>query len=244
MAIQDRVAGWNSTAAEGDRLSLRLSLHAGELPRGRVSPQAVAVARAEATRQRTPPGAIWLTRPVALTMNQTEVPLEPVADSLPLPGGEQLALYRVQPSGGPLPYGGREAERVPRRSSVSRLLEPVTDTLGSLESGGERRWRASLRVAGALLTLLTLALAWLVTLAAAALVALSGRLWGLGREAPWAARARGGLASGRGWLWRRATICRTALARPLAARRRTAPPEPEVEVEVTVDPPQGAGGGS
>jgi serine/threonine-protein kinase len=242
MAIQDRVAAWNATAAEGDRLSLRLALHAGELPLGRVAPAAVPVALAEATRQRTPAGAIWLTRPVALTMNQTEVPLEPVADSLPLPGGEQLALYRVQPSDGPLPFGGREAERVPRESSVSRLLEPVTDTIGSLESGGERRWRAALRVAGALLSLLALAAAGLVTLAATTLVAVLGRLWGLGREAPWATRSRGGLAAARGWLGRRATVCRTALARPLRARRRPEAAEPEVEV--TVAPASGGGEGS
>jgi serine/threonine protein kinase len=235
MAIQDRVAGWNDAAVEGDRLSLRLSLHAGELPRGRVQASALPVALAEATRLRTPAGEIWLTRAVALTMNQTEVPLEPVADSLPLPGGEQLALYRVRPSGGPLPYGGREAERVPRDTGVSRLLEPITDTFGSLEEGGERRWRAFLRVFWALLSFCMLLAAWLLTLLATALVAVLGRIWGWGREAPWSRRARGGLAAARGWLSRRWTVSRAALARPLSPRPRPSPEATE-ELDVIVEP--------
>jgi serine/threonine-protein kinase len=223
MAIQDRVAAWNASAAAGDQLALRLALHAGELPGGVVVAGSVPVALAEATRERTPAGDIWLTRAVALTMNQTEVPLEPVAEAVAMPGGEAQALYRVRPSSGPLPFGGREAERVPRDTGVSRLLEPVTDTFGSLESGGERRWRASLRVAGALLSFLSLAVAGLVTLAATALLAVLGWLWGRGREAPWATRARAGVAEARGWLLRRWTVSRTALARPLAARPRAAP---------------------
>jgi class 3 adenylate cyclase len=240
MAIQDRVAAWNATAGEGDRLALRLSLHVGELPGGRVVPQALPVELAEATRERTTAGEIWLTRAVALTMNQTEVPLESVADSLALPGGEQMALYRVRPSSGPLPFGGREAERVPRDSSVSRLLEPVTDTLGSLEEGGEGRGRASLRVAWAMFSLTALVVTWLVTLAATTLVAVLGRIWGWGREARWATRARGGVSAARGWIARRWTVSRTALARPLRARKRPRLPavEPETgpEFEVTVEP--------
>jgi serine/threonine-protein kinase len=247
MAIQDRVAAWNATAPAGEQLSLRLALHAGELPFGRVSPDAAPLALAEAARELAPAGAIWLTRAVALTMNQTEVPLEAVAAALPMPGGEQQALYRVRPSDGPLPYGGREAERVPRDSSVSRLLEPVSDTIGSLESGGEPRWRAGPRVAWALLVLSALAVAFLVGLAAWLLVAVLGRLWGLGREAPWAARARGGLESARGWLARRATVSRAALARPLRPRPapRPLPPgaEAEIEIEVVAEPPPGAGRG-
>jgi class 3 adenylate cyclase len=234
MAIQDRVAAWNATAPEADRLALRLSLHAGELTGGRVAPQALPVALLEATRQRTPAGAIWLTRAVALTMNQTEVPLEPVADAVALPGGEPLALYRVRPSEGPLPYGGREAERVPRDTGVSRLLEPVTDTIGSLEEGGERRWRAGVRVAWALLSLVALAAAWLLSLVATALVALLGRIAGWGREARWATRGRGGVSAARGWLSRRWTVSRASLARPLRARPRPATPvEDAVEPEIT-----------
>ena len=245
MAIQDRVAGWNATAAEADRFSLRLSLHAGELPGGRVVPKAIPVALAEATRQQTPAGEIWLTRAVALTMNQTEVPLEPVADSLALPGGEQLALYRVRSSGGPLPYGGRESGRVPRVSSVSKLFEPITDTIASLEEGGERRWRAALRVTWAFLSMFALAVAWLLTLGATLVVAVLGRIWGWGLEAPWGKRARGGVAALRQRLWRRWTVSRASLARPLRARPRLAPPvdatpkpqpQPEPEPEVVPAP--------
>ncbi len=255
MAIQDRVAAWNAGAPEADRLALRLALHAGELAGGRVVPQALPVALAAATRQRTPPGAIWLTRAVALTMNQTEVPLEPVADAVALPGGEPLALYRVRPSEGPLPFGGREAGRVPRDTGVSRLLEPVTDTIGSLEEGGERRWRAAVRVAWALLSLAALAVAWLLSLVATALVALLGRLAGWGREAGWATRGRGRLTAARGWLSRRWMVSRASLARPLRARPRAAPPpgdpgEPEIteaplsegpDTDPGPDPGRGAG---
>ena len=223
MAILDRVAAWNASAPEGDHLALRLGLAIGELAGARVVATALPVAQAEATRALAPPGEIRLTRTVALTMNHTEVPLEPVAQSLALPGGEQLALYRVRPSSGPLPFGGREAERVPRDTGVSRLLEPVTDTFGSLEGGGEARWRSALRVAWSLATLTALSLAALVSLVATALLALAGRLWGLGKAAPWSTRWRAGLAAARGWIGRRWTVSRAALARPLRARA-LAPP--------------------
>jgi hypothetical protein len=55
-------------------------------------------------------------------------------------------------------------------------------------------------------------------------VAVAGRAWGLGREAPWAARARGRVAAARGWMARRWTVSRAALARPLAPRLPPAAP--------------------
>ena len=223
MAIQDRVAAWHASAPEGDRLALRLGLAIGELAGGRVLATSLPVAQAEATRALAPAGEIRLTRTVALSMNQTEVPLEPVAQSLPLAGGEQLALYRVRPSSGPLPFGGREAERVPRDTGVSRLLEAVTDTFGSLEAGGEARWRSTLRVALSLAALTLLALAALLSLLATALLALLGRLWGLGAVAPWSTRWRAPLAAARGWMGRRWTVSRAALARPLRGRAVAAP---------------------
>jgi serine/threonine-protein kinase len=218
MAIQDRVAAWNAAAPEGDRLALRLGLATGELAGGRVVAGAFPVGQAEAARSASPPGEVRLTRAVALTMNQTEVPLEPVAESLALPGGESLALYRVRPSSGPLPFGGREAERVPRDTRISRLLEPVTDAFGSLEAGGEAAWRSWLRVAGALLWMAGLGLAYLVALADAALVGVAGWIWGLGTAAPWSVRWRAELAAARGWMARRWVVKRAALARPLSPR--------------------------
>ncbi|HET9553833.1 MAG TPA: protein kinase, partial [Anaeromyxobacteraceae bacterium] len=155
MAVQDRVASWNAAAPEGDRLALRLALHQGELAGERVEPGQGPAATADAVRALAPPGAIWLTRTVALTMNTTEVPVEPVADAVEVAGGERLALYRVRPGGiGATPYGGREAARVPRAGGVSRLLEPVTDSIASLEDGGEGRLRAAARVTGASASLL------------------------------------------------------------------------------------------
>jgi serine/threonine-protein kinase len=222
MAVQDRVAGWNGRADPGDRLALRLALHAGELPAGRVEPGAAALAVAAAARARTPPGAIWLTRCVVLTMNQSEVPVEPVAEAIEAAGGERLSLYRVRPGAGALPYGGREAERVPRAARVSRLVEPVTDSLASIEEGGERPVRATGRVAWATGTLLALGVAGVGMLAAGGAVAVAGRLAGRGREVPWAGRALDGLRAGRRWIAARAVVARAALERPLggAAGRR------------------------
>jgi hypothetical protein len=148
-------------------------------------------------------------------MNQSEVPLEPVAEAIDVPGGERLALYRVRPSAGPVPYGGREAARVPRHSQVSRLLAPVTDSIASVEAGGEGRGRATLRVAGSALALGFLALGTLLLLLASGLLAAAGRIHTDPGEAAWATRARAVVGRGLRWLGRRWTVRRTALERPL-----------------------------
>jgi serine/threonine-protein kinase len=221
-AIQDRVAAWNGRVGEAQRRALRLALHAGELAEGRLVAGRGALAVAELVGDRTPPGGIWLTRAVALTMNQSEVPVEPVAEAVETPGGERLSLYQVRPAPGPLPYGGREAERVPRDDHVSRLMSPVSDAIASVEDGGEGRGRALLRVGGATATLLVLGLAEAEVLAGAALVAVAGRVAGLGGEPPWAARALERLRGSRAWLARQRAIGRASLERPLrrgAARR-------------------------
>jgi len=215
MAVQDRVAAWNASAPPEDRLALRLALHAGELPEGKLTPGRGPSAVAETARARTPPGAIWLTRTVALTMNQTEVPVEPVAEAVELAGGERLSLYRVRPVAGELPYGGREAARVPRAGRASRLVEPVTDSIASIEDGGEGRARAVARVTGATASLLALGVAEAGVLAVGGAVVVAGRVTGRGREAPWAGRALGRLQAARGWLSARRTLGRAALERPM-----------------------------
>jgi serine/threonine-protein kinase len=221
-AIQDRVAAWNVRRPEEAPLGLRLALHAGELAEGRLEPGRGALAVAERVRDQAPPGAIWLTRAVALTMNQSEAPVEPVAETVEAAAGERLSLYRVRPGAGPLPYGGREAERVPRRDRVSRLMAPVSDGLASLEDGGEGRGRALWRVGGASVRLLALGLAEVEVLAGAALVAVAGRVAGLGEEPPWAGRALQRLRGSRRWLGRQRAIGLAALERPLG--RRVPPP--------------------
>jgi serine/threonine-protein kinase len=214
-AIQDRVAAWNERAVASQLLSLRVALHAGEVAAGRVEAGRGPLAIAEAVRERTPAGGIWLTRAVALTMNQSEAPVEPVAEAVEAIGGERLSLYRVRPVPGPLPYGGREAERVPREAHVSRLVAPVSDGIASLEDGGEGRARALLRVGGASARLLALAVAEVEVLAGAAVVAVAGRVAGLGQEPPWAARALDRLRGSRAWLGRQRAIGLAALERPL-----------------------------
>ncbi|MCM2335084.1 MAG: serine/threonine protein kinase, partial [Anaeromyxobacteraceae bacterium] len=201
-AIQDRVAEWNERAPAGHELSLRLALHAGELPGGRVEPGRGPLAVVEAVRDRTPPGGIWLTRAVALTMNTSEAPIEPLAEAVEAAAGERLSLYRVRPAEGAagLPYGGREAARVPREDRVSRLVAPVSEGIASLEDAGEARGRALLRVGGASARLLAVSLAEVEVLAGAGLVVVAGRVAGLGREPPWAGRALGRLRGTRRWL--------------------------------------------
>jgi serine/threonine-protein kinase len=217
-AIQDRVADWNERAVASQLLALRVALHAGEVVAGRVTPGRGPLAVAEAVCERVPAGGIWLTRAVALTMNQSEAPVEPVAEAVEAPGGERLSLYRVRPGAGPRPYGGREAERVPRADHVSRLVAPVSDSIASLEDGGEGRGRALLRVGGASAKLLALSVAEAEVLASAAVVAVAGRLAGLGREPPWAARALDRLRGSRAWLGRQRAIGLAALERPLGRR--------------------------
>ncbi len=219
-AIQDRVAEWNERAPAGHELALRLALHAGELPGGRVEPGRGPLAVVEAVRDRTPPGAIWLTRAVALTMNTSEAPVEPLAEAVEAGGGERLSLYRVRPADGAAgpPYGGREAARVPREDRVSRLMAPVSEGIASLEDAGEGRGRALLRVGGASARLLAASLAEVEVLAGAGLVVVAGRVAGLGREPPWAGRALGRLRGTRRWLGQQRALGLAALARPLGRR--------------------------
>jgi hypothetical protein len=215
MAVQDRAAAWNATAAPADRLELRVALHAGELAGGRVEAGVGPLPVAERALEAAPRGAIWLTRVVALTMNQSEVPVEPVAEAVEGPGGERLSLYRVRPAPGPQPFGGRAAGQVPKAHGVSRLLEPVSDSISSIEDGGEGRGRAVARVTGATATLLALGVAEAGLLVAGGAVVVSGRVAGRGAEAPWAARAFSRVQAARGWLSRRRTVSRAALERPL-----------------------------
>jgi hypothetical protein len=104
---------------------------------------------------------------------------------------------------------------VPRTGAASRLVEPVTDSIASIEDGGEGRARAVARVGAATATLVALGVAEAGVLAAGGAVAVAGRVAGRGAEAPWAARAMASLQEARGWLARRRTVGRASLARPL-----------------------------
>ena len=107
---------------------------------------------------------------------------------------------------------------MPRYDRVSRLMSPVSDGLASLEDGGEGRGRARLRVGGASARLVALTLAEVEVLAGAGLVAVAGRVAGLGRLPPWAARALYRLRTSRQWLGQQRAIGLAALERPLGRR--------------------------
>jgi serine/threonine-protein kinase len=214
-AVLDRVAAWNAAAPTADRLLLRAGLHAGEVPAGRLRPGLPVLLVAEAAREEAPAGGIRLTRAVALTVNASEAPVEPTQASLGLPGGERLTLAQVRAGAGALPYGGREAARVPKGDRASRLVSPVREGLGSLGDGGEGRVRALGRVGGATAVLLALRLCEAGALLAGGAVVVAGRVAGRGQEPPWAARALGRVADARGWLGRRRVVGRATLARPL-----------------------------
>src|SRR5262249_5044608 len=78
----------------------------------------------------TPPGEVWLTDAVQLSMNRAEVDLEEVG-TRELRGVSQPArIHRVRRTEGPLPYGG---SALARAESAPALLDRVLSGGGMLE---------------------------------------------------------------------------------------------------------------
>jgi serine/threonine-protein kinase len=147
MAIQDRLAARN-LRVDGDRISVRIALHLGELREEKGDLAGAARELAQAVLRGVDPGEILLTRAVYLAMSRGEVRVEPLP---PLDlTGEQLPVYRVERADGVAPYGGREAARV----EDAALLAPIADGLSSIgDAAAEGRLRATSRVIAAAVAL-------------------------------------------------------------------------------------------
>jgi len=122
MAIQDRLAIRNSKLVTGDHIALRVSINIGEvrLEHGDVFGEPVNVAaRLEA---KTPPGEVWLTEAVYLSMNKSEVRAEEVGafEFKGIP--EAVRVFRVPRAEDGLPFGGSALARVNRATSVLTAL--------------------------------------------------------------------------------------------------------------------------
>jgi serine/threonine-protein kinase len=112
MAIQDRLAAFNETAPEKDRIEVRVSLSQGEvrIERGDVHGEPVQLALQGGLMADA--GEVVLTDAVYLSMNKSEAPTE-ILTSRPLAGGGTIRLRRALRTGDAhAPYGGRALERL------------------------------------------------------------------------------------------------------------------------------------
>jgi serine/threonine-protein kinase len=126
MAIQDRLAAFNSRAPERDHIEVRLALSQGEVrvERGDVHGEPVRLALVACALADA--GEVVLTDAVYLSMNKSEAATE-VMGSLPLPGGGKVQLRRALRGGDPAapydaaaPYGGRALARLGKLPDPSR----------------------------------------------------------------------------------------------------------------------------
>ena len=154
MAMQDRLARRAAELAESERLVIRVAINLGEVrvERGDVFGEPVNVAAR--LEHETPPGEVWLTDAVQLSMNRAEVELEEVGTRELRGVSQPVRIHRVRRIDGPLPYGGAalaRAESSPglldRLFGGGAVLEPALR--GAVVAGG---WvttlRAGLRSAG------------------------------------------------------------------------------------------------
>jgi serine/threonine-protein kinase len=123
MALQDRLAQRNASLPEPERLVIRVAISLGEvrLERGDIFGEPVNVAAR--VEHETPPGEVWLTDAVQLSMNRAEVPLE-VVGTRELKGISQpVRIYRVERAETGLPFGGHALARAEAsRSLLDRVL--------------------------------------------------------------------------------------------------------------------------
>jgi len=135
MALQDRLASHNASLPESERLVIRVAISLGEvrLDRGDVFGEPVNVAAR--VEHETPPGEVWLTDAVQLSMNRAEVPLLEVGTRELKGISQPVRLWRVQRAETGLPFGGHALARAESsRSLLDRVLPPggLTDELKRL----------------------------------------------------------------------------------------------------------------
>jgi serine/threonine-protein kinase len=174
MAMQDRLAQHNASLPESERLVIRVAISLGEvrLERGDVFGEPVNVAAR--VEHETPPGEVWLTDAVQLSMNRAEVPLVEIGTRELRGISQPVRIYRVQRAETEtgFPFGGQALARA--ESSVSildRLLPsgglgphlqrlspaPFARALGTMMWGTPIRRRRSLGIAVAAILAMVLA---------------------------------------------------------------------------------------
>lgn len=134
MAIQDRLAGWNLTAKDHDRIEVRIALSQGEVRQEGKDLVGEPVQLALDAQAVADAGDVVLTDAVYLSMNKCEAPTEILGHRV-LRGGGTIRLRRALRGKEPkAPYGGRALARLgklphpslhPRLDATRRALEPV-----------------------------------------------------------------------------------------------------------------------
>ncbi len=173
MAMQDRLARHNAVLPESERLVIRVAISLGEirLERGDIFGEPVNVAAR--VEHETPPGEVWLTDAVQLSMNRAEVPVVEVGTRELKGISQPVRIFRVQRSETGLPFGGQALARAESsRTLLARVLPPgALDSLSPGALGGAVRsllWGSRLRrgvlLSAGTLAALALALAGLLAL--------------------------------------------------------------------------------
>lgn len=139
MAMHDAIVAYNNERRTHDPIQIRVALNVGEV---RLEPDDVfgeAVNIAARVEELTPPGEIYLTGVVYLSMNKAEVPAEHIGERMLKGVPEPVRLFRVPPhklsrltpAGEPLdpapnelPYGGMHC-LPPDADVFARLAESV-----------------------------------------------------------------------------------------------------------------------
>ena len=141
MAMQDRLARHAVESPETERLVIRVAINLGEvrLERGDVFGEPVNVAAR--LEHETPPGEVWLTDAVQLSMNRAEVELEEVGTRELRGVSQPVRIHRVRRIDGPLPFGGvalaraeASAPRVDRWLGGGAVLEPALRSAAAARS--------------------------------------------------------------------------------------------------------------
>jgi class 3 adenylate cyclase len=121
MAMHDAIAAYNHDSRNPEPLQIRVALNVGEVRIEQDDVFGEAVNIAARVEELTPPGEIYLTGVVYLSMNKAEVPAEHIGEQLLKGIPEPVRLFRVPPyklnrltpagetlqvSAGETPYGG------------------------------------------------------------------------------------------------------------------------------------------
>lgn len=184
MAMQDGVADYNDTRASTDPLLIRVAINVGEVRVEKNDVFGEAVNIAARVEELTPPGEIYLTGVVYLSMNKAEVVAEHVGERALKGIPEEIRIFRVPPhqvarlrvageparAQGELPYGGMHV-----LSADAHFISRISDAMVRARYAD---WGAKARTVSAR----TVALSMAAMLAAA--LAISAADWLLTNDRP------------------------------------------------------------